>query len=329
MWQNSKSQILNPKQISNSNFQNSKQINFGHWIFGHWCLFAIWCLVFGIFLMSCGKKAAEIKRAAIPVEVAPAQKIELEEILQFTGDIKGKDQVQVYSKVAGKLIEYKVEEGARVEKEDVIALIDRDVTGFKFEPAPVKAPLSGILAKTYLDNGDSVNPQVPIAVVADIDEVKVKIEITEVDYPKIKVGQGAEISLDAYPDKKFNGTLYKLSTLISPQTRTASAEIAIPNSEHLLVPGMFGRVRLSIRKHKALAIPYDAILRLPGTGVYYCFMVKENKAQKVFVELGIRKDNWQEIKKGLKEGDLVILSGQGILKTGLSVEIKKQHKVEK
>ena len=63
--------------------------------------------------------------------------------------------------------------------------------------------------------------------------------------------------------------------------------------------------------------------------MYYCFMVKENKAQKVFVKLGMRKDNWQEIKEGLKEGDLVILSGHSILKTGLSVEIKKQHKVEK
>ena len=291
-------------------------------------LLSVYCSIFTV-LVGCGKKAAEIKKSAVPVEVAAAQKIELEEILQFTGDIEGKSQVQVYPKVTGKLIEYKVKEGERVEKKDVIALIDRDVTGFKFEPAPVEAPISGILAKTYLDNGDSVNPQIPIAVVADMDKVKVKIEVTEVDYSKVKTGQPAKITVDAYPNKEFTGRLSKLSALISQQTRTATAEISISNPEHLLIPGMFACVGLSVKKYKALAIPYDAILRLPGTGVYYCFMVKENKAQKVFVKLGMRKDNWQEIKEGLKEGDLVILSGHGILKTGLSVEIKKQHKVEK
>ncbi|OPX28310.1 MAG: hypothetical protein B1H08_06105, partial [Candidatus Omnitrophica bacterium 4484_171] len=192
----------------------------------------------------------------------------VQEILKFTGDIEGKDQVQVYPKVTGKLIEYKVQEGKPIEKQDVIALIDRDVTGFKFEPAPVEAPISGVVAKTYFDQGDSVSPQIPIAVVADMDEVKVKIEVTEVDYPKVKLGQMARIKVDAYPDKEFEGKLSKLSALVSPQTRTATAEITIPNPEHFLVPGMFARISLLAGKHKALVVPRDAILRLPGTGVY-------------------------------------------------------------
>ena len=129
-----------------------------------------------LFIMvGCGGKTAGVKEIAIPVEAATARERLLEETLRFTGDIRGKDQVQVYPKVTGKLIEYKVDEGDRVKKEDVIALIDRDVTGFKFEPAPVEAPISGIVAKTYLDRGDSVSPRMPIAVVAKMDEVKIKI----------------------------------------------------------------------------------------------------------------------------------------------------------
>jgi len=287
--------------------------------------FCIVILIFALcilnFLSGCGKKTAEIKKAGIPVEVAVVQEKQLQEILKFTGDIEGKDQVQVYPKVPGKLIEYKVQEGARVKKKDTVALIDRDVTGFKFEPAPVEAPISGIVAKTYLDQGDSVSPQAPIAVVADMDEVKIKIEVTEVDYPKVKLGQMARIKVDAYPDKEFEGKLSKLSTLVSPQTRTATAEITIPNPEHFLVPGMFARISLLVGEHKALVVPRDAILRLPGTGVYYCFIVQENKAKKAFVELGAKENNLQEIVKGLNEGDLVILSGQGILQTGAAVEI--------
>ena len=281
-------------------------------------------LLLATCLMGCGKETAKVKEAGIPVEVAVVQEKQLQEILKFTGDIEGKDQVQVYSKVPGKLIEYKVQEGARVKKKDIIALIDRDVTGFKFEPAPVEAPISGVVAKTYFDQGDSVSPQIPIAVVADMDEVKVKIEVTEVDYPKVKLGQMARIKVDAYPDKEFEGKLSKLSTLVSPQTRTATAEITIPNPEHFLVPGMFARISLLAGKHKALVVPRDAILRLPGTGVYYCFIVQENKAKKAFVELGAKENNLQEIVKGLNEGGLVILSGQGVLQTGAAVEIKRK-----
>ena len=295
--------------------------------------FYIVTLIFALcilnFLSGCGKKTAEVKEASIPVEVARGQEKQLQEILKFTGDIEGKDQVQVYPKVTGKLIEYKLQEGEPIEKQDIIALIDRDVTGFKFEPAPVEAPLSGIVAKTYLDQGDSVSPQIPIAVIANMDEVKVKIEIPEVDYPKLKLGQVAEIKVDAYPDREFTGKLSKLSALVDPNTRTATAEITIPNPDHLLIPGMFARISLLVGEHKALVVPRDAVLRLPGTGVYYCFMVEGKKARKVFVELGIRENNWQEVKKGLKEGDLVILSGQGILKTGISIEIKKKIEREK
>ena len=286
-------------------------------------------LLLATCLMGCGKETAKVKEAGIPVEVAVVQEKQLQKILKFTGDIEGKDQVQVYPKVPGKLIEYKVQEGEPIEKQDVIALIDRDVTGFKFEPAPVEAPISGVVAKTYLDQGDSVSPQIPIAVVADMDEVKVKIEIVEVDYPKVKLDQTAKIIIDAYPDREFTGKLSKLSTLVDPNTRTATAEITISNPDHLLIPGMFARISLLVGEHKALVVPRDAILRLPGTGVYYCFVVQENKAKKVFVKLGMRENNWQEVKKGLKMGDLVILSGQGILKTGMPVEIKKRIEGEK
>lgn len=289
--------------------------------------FCIVTLIFTLcilnFLAGCGKKTAEVKKAGIPVEVARVQERVLQEILKFTGDIEGKDQVQVYPKVTGKLIEYKVQEGEPVEKQDIIALIDRDVTGFKFEPAPVEAPISGIVAKTYLDQGDNVSPKTPIAVIANMDEVKVKIEIAEIDYPKVRVGQIAKATVDVYPNKEFTGKISKLSTLIDLHSRTATAEIIITNPQHLLVPGMFARINLLVGGHKALCVPRDAILRLPGTGLYYCFIVEENCAKKVFVELGMSQNNWQEVKKGLKIGDLVILSGQGILKTGIPVEIKK------
>ena len=335
LWEKERSKMLkNHKSQSqtNSNFQDSEQISFsqgnfacfvgsGRFFFGgHWRLFVVWCLVLGISILTgCSKETAEVKKANIPVEVTRVQKRELQEILKFTGDIEGKDQVKVFPKVTGKLIEYRVQEGESIKKEDAIALIDRDVTGFKFEPAPVEAPISGIVAKTYLDEGDSVSPQIPIAVIADMDEVEIKIEIPEVDYPKINLSQVAEITVDAYPDREFTGKLSKLSALVSPQSRTASAEITIPNPDHLLIPGMFARIRVFVGARKTLTIPLDGLLRMPGIGSYYCFKVENDKAKKVFLKIGVIQDNLVEIREGLNQGDLVIVSGQGALEEGTPV----------
>ena len=275
----------------------------------------------------CGNKNESVKEeVVIPVEVAIVKRAQLNNILQFVGNIEGKDQVQIYSKVTGKLIEYKIRERGDVKKKDIVALIDRDITGSKFEPAPVQAPISGVVVKTYFDQGDSVNSQMPIAVIANMDEAKIKIEIPEVDYPIVKLGQRAEIVIDAYANKKFIGKISKLSALIDSNTRTATAEISIKNNKHMLIPGMYARVKLFAGGHSGLVVPRDAILKLPGTGVYYCFMVEENKAKKVLLQLGAAEKNLQEIKQGLKKGDAVILSGQGILKTGIKVEIKNNIK---
>ncbi len=274
-----------------------------------------------IFILNgCAKKEVEKKIREIPVEVAKVEIKEMKEILKFTGTIKGKEQVQIFPKVGGKLIKYLVEEGDYVKKDDVIALIDRDITGFKYEPHRVQSPISGEVLKADLDKGSLVDPRIPIAVVGDISKVKVKIEIAEVDYPKVKIGNKAILKVDAYPDREFGGTLTELDKFINPQTRTVQAEIEIPNEEGLLIPGSFARITLFVGTHKTLTIPLDALLRMPGTGSYYCFKVENDKAKKVFLKIGIIQDNLVEIKKGLKENDLVIVSGQGALEEGTPVE---------
>ena len=94
----------------------------------------------------------------------------------------------------------------------------------------------------------------------------------------------------------------------------------MPNKEGLLIPGSFARITLFVGTHKALVIPLDALLRMPGTGSYYCFKVENNKAKKTFLKIGIIQDNLVEIKKGLKEADFVIVSGQGALEEGIPVK---------
>jgi len=283
--------------------------------------------ILGAVLYGCAKKEMKVEKK-IPVEVAKVEFKELRDILKFTGRIEGKEQDQVFPKAGGKLIKYLVKEGDFVKKDDVIALIDRDITGFKYEPHKVQSPISGEVLKADLDKGSLVGPRTPIAIVGDISKVKVRIEIAEVDYPKVKIGDKAILKVDAYPDKEFEGKLTELDKYVNPQTRTAQAEIEVPNEEGLLIPGSFARITLFTGTHKALTMPLDALLRMPGTGSYYCFKVANDKAKKVFLKIGIIQDNLVEIKEGLKQGDLVIVSGQGALEEGTPVELISTPGVE-
>jgi len=283
--------------------------------------------ILGAVLYGCAKKEMKVEKK-IPVEVAKVEFKELRDILKFTGTIEGKEQVQVFPKAGGKLIKYLVKEGDFVKKDDVIALIDRDITGFKYEPHKVQSPISGEVLKADLDKGSLVGPRTPIAIVGDISKVKVRIEIAEVDYPKVKIGDKAILKVDAYPDKEFEGKLTELDKYVNPQTRAAQAEIEVPNEEGLLIPGSFARITLFTGTHKALTMPLDALLRMPGTGSYYCFKFANDKAKKVFLKIGIIQDNLVEIKEGLKQGDLVIVSGQGALEEGTPVELISTPGVE-
>ena len=264
---------------------------------------------------------------AVPVKVDVVKKGNIQEWLSFTGDIKAQDQILVYPKVAGKLIENRVQEGDRVKKGEVIAIVDRDITGLKFEPAEVTSPIGGIVGTVFLDKGSGVNPPkpspsmgTPIALIVSMDKVKVKINIIERDLPRVKVGQKAEIRVDAYPGELFVGRLAKLSPVVDPLSRTAAAEISIRNPDHRLKPGFFARVRLLMAEHKdVLLIPRDCLL---GRGEKrYVFVVNGGRAVRKDVKLGASQGDQVEVIAGLDEGETIVTIGQQMLKDGSEVKI--------
>ncbi len=194
------------------------------------------------------------EKEIVPVRVTKVELQSIKNTLDYVDDIKAQDEAIIYPKVNGKIIEKTKDEGDRVNRGDVVAYIDRDEVGFKFEKAPVESPLTGIIGRTYVDKGTSVTPQTPIALVVDMDKVKIDIDITEENVPKIMLGQEAEVTLQAYPEEKFTGVVSKISPVLDLDTRTAPIEIVIPNADHRLKSGMFARVQLIMEEHKDVPV---------------------------------------------------------------------------
>jgi multidrug efflux pump subunit AcrA (membrane-fusion protein) len=274
------------------------------------------------------KKSDEVRK--IPVTVQAVETGSIRDIIFFNGDIKGQEEVDVFPKVPGKLVENRVKEGDPVKKDQVIAVVDRDITGMKYELSEVASPISGIIAKVYNDPGAGLSPPTmsmsmgtPIAKVVNIGKVRVNIDVPEYQFSAVRKNQTALIRVDSFPGRDFTGQVSELTPVVDTLTRTSRAKIEIPNPDHLLRPGMFARVSLiTTEKKKVVTIPARSLMKIESKDCV--FVAVNGKAVKKDLKLGIREGEATEVLSGLSPGESLIVVGQEMLTDGLPVEIIKE-----
>jgi HlyD family secretion protein len=156
--------------------------------------------------------------------------------------------------------------------------------------------------------------------------------VDETDIGRVRLGQRAQITLDAYPNRPFHGTVQKIASGATMQQNvvTYDVTIALENPQHLalsravpgsggaaagqLKPDMTATVSITVaHKRDVLAIPIDAVR--PGAhGSSVTVITKDREGQPQFrpvnVTTGINDGEHIEILEGLKEGDVVVVSGQ-------------------
>ena len=110
-----------------------------------------------VFLKQRNAQTTEVQERIVPVEVEMVKATPYTPILNYTGEVKGVEEIQIFPKASGKLVEMKVKEGERVKKDQVVALIDRDITGLDFKLAETISPVEGVVGKVYLDKVSQVS----------------------------------------------------------------------------------------------------------------------------------------------------------------------------
>jgi multidrug efflux pump subunit AcrA (membrane-fusion protein) len=281
-----------------------------------------------VFLKQRNAQTAEVQERIVPVEVEIVKATPYTPILNYTGEVKGVEEIQIFPKASGKLVEMKVREGDRVKKDQVVALIDRDITGLDFKLAETISPVEGVVGKVYLDKGAHVSEPsggaggTPLAQILNLDSVKIVIQVTEEDLPKVRLGQKAKTRVDAYPDREFSGAITLVSPTLDNLARTANTEITIPNPNHLLKPGMFARVDLATgNTENLILVPRYTVLTEAWKKKVY--VVKNGKAEERMVETGFSDEGLTYIKSGLSLQDSLVVLGQNQLQSGDKVRIVK------
>jgi multidrug efflux pump subunit AcrA (membrane-fusion protein) len=286
-----------------------------------WGIFFVAAAV--IFSAGCQERVEQKIQApeTIPVRAMKVGLMDLDDTLDYVGNIKAQDEVMVYPKVSGKISEKIKEEGQVVEKGETLAFIDRDEVGLKFEKAPVDSPLSGVIAKVYVDIGSNVSAQTPVAMVVNMDTVKINLDIPEQHLPKVSLGQEATVAVDAYPQERLLAKVTKVSPMVNLENRAAPVEITLDNPEHRLKSGMFAKVALKLKSRAQVpVILKEAIIgKIPDA---YVFTVENGKAAVRKVSLGIRNGPLYEVTQGVRAGDMVVVMGQQRLSEGAAVTME-------
>ena len=188
--------------------------------------------------------------------------------------------------------------------------------GIQQEQTRIYSPLNGFVGTRYLDPGALVSPSVSILSVLDVDRVKTVVPVVESAIQRVRVGLPAEIIVDAYPDRIYEGTVTRITPFLNPETRSVDVEIEIANSDNTLKPGMFARVKIDAKiTRDALSIPRSALLtRGSQKGVY--LLTEDMAAVFQVIEIGQIKGNVVEVVEGLEEGVEVVNAGASNLNEG-------------
>jgi RND family efflux transporter MFP subunit len=189
----------------------------------------------------------------------------------------------------------------------------------------IRAPISGIISKRFLDQGAFVSTSSPIVRIVSMDRVKVLVQVVESELAQLRVGAKSEIYVDAYRAEVFKGEVSCISPTVDPESRMADIEIQVDNKEHRLKPGMFARVNLVVqRRNEVLLLPKDSLIGESGSP--RVFVHENGKALLREVSLGLEGDKYVEIVSGLQEGEEVIIAGQYELKDKMHVSVTRRHK---
>jgi len=183
----------------------------------------------------------------------------------------------------------------------------------------IRSPISGVVVERNVEVGQSVAPGAPLLRILDQSTLKADINLPESDFARIAAGTPAVIQVDAFQGQQFSGKVMLVNPMVDRKTRTFRVRIEAPNPTAELVDGMFVRVQLSAAQRTALAVERDALQRLPGSGTFYVFIVDGDKAVKRTVKTGVVGDQYAEVLEGLSEGEKVVTSGAGRLRSGIKV----------
>ncbi|MGE0718089.1 MAG: efflux RND transporter periplasmic adaptor subunit [Alphaproteobacteria bacterium] len=190
----------------------------------------------------------------------------------------------------------------------------------------IKAPFDGVITGRRVSAGAFVSPGQTIAVLQNLDRLRVRFRLPQRLLSDVRPGQLMRVTPPRTDDRTFvTSRVSSVDPVLDAATRLAIAEGVIDNSRSLLRPGSFVRIAVVTKVvDDAVVVPSVALVQsLTGD---FVFVVEGDKARRVRVRIGERRDGFAEIEEGVATGALVVTEGQFKLEDGSTVQVVQSGK---
>jgi membrane fusion protein, heavy metal efflux system len=182
---------------------------------------------------------------------------------------------------------------------------------------PLRAPVGGIVLRRNAVVGQPVTTDEIVATIADLSEVWFLGRVFEKDLASVQIGAGAELALNAFPDRRFEGKVEYVGHEIDAVARTVTARVRLANPEGLLRVGLFGNARVSLGAgagEPAIVVARDAVVDVGGKPVVF---VREPDGDFERHEVVVGREGLGKVQvvSGLREGEPVVVEGAFTLKS--------------
>jgi len=194
------------------------------------------------------------------------------------------------------------------------------------EKKTIRAPFAGRTGIRQVNLGQFMRSGAPIVTLQALDPIFLNFTLPQQNAAQVRLGQVVAVSLDAWPDAVFSGTISTLNPDVDPVTRALGLQATLPNPDGRLQPGMYASIEVQLPvAEKVVTVPLAAIVYNPyGNAVYLVEPAADGSGLVVrqqFVQTGATRGDQVTLLKGVKPGATVVSAGQLKLRNGASVVV--------
>ena len=187
------------------------------------------------------------------------------------------------------------------------AIADLEKSGTVEREIAIDSPASGYITERNALPNAYVQPETKLYTIADLSTVWVYANVFQDDVGRLKPGDPAQVTVDAYPGRHFNGRIDQILPQVDPATRTVRVRLVFDNPGVVLKPGMYVDVAISVPLGRQLVVPTSAVLQAGSQSIAFVNHGNGNLEPRT-VETGPQLDDSIVILKGLKAGEQVVSS---------------------
>lgn len=181
----------------------------------------------------------------------------------------------------------------------------------------VRAPIDGVVLVRFVEPGELVPPNGPIFKIGDVKSLVLECSVDEADIGRLAVGKKAAVSLYAFPKQVFRGQVFEILPDADRTKKSFVVKVRLEDPPAQLRSGMSGEVNIIVDEHaNVLLAPSEAIDVANSVWV-----LRGDRVEKRFVEVGVRDMLRTEILSGLVDGDQVVVTGMDDLASGTKVRV--------